>query len=123
MDPVQGITNPQLHNLYAYSVNNPMTYVDPFGLSILGAVFGGFIGAFVGALVFVVSGGNPLLAGLAGGFAGGSLFGGFNSESIEGAIIGGLFGAVLGVVSSAIVWGASWIGAVLQPTLGHAYHL
>lgn len=67
----------------------------------------------------MIYGGNPLFVGVAIGFAGGSVYGGFNAESIEGIVVGGLFGAALGMIISTIMWGASWIGTVLQPTYGH----
>src|SRR5262249_41484836 len=76
--PSLAVAHPQLFNLYAYGANNPMIHADPTGLSLLGSIMGGLIGGLVGALVFVVSAGNPLLAGLAGGLVGGAVAGGID---------------------------------------------
>ncbi|MFB7998968.1 toxin TcdB middle/N-terminal domain-containing protein [Streptomyces sp. NPDC056002] len=117
MHPEMGTANPQLHNLYAYCGNNPMTYVDPRGLSLWGAIFGGFAGGLIGAAVFVASGGNILLAGLVGGLAGGAISGAIDG-GVKGAVIGGCFGALTGLAGGAALWGASALGGLIWGHVG-----
>jgi RHS repeat-associated protein len=116
--PSLALSDPQLLNLYAYAANNPMIYSDPSGLSLLGSVLGGLIGGMVGAVVFVVSAGNPFLAGLAGGLVGGAVAGGIDGGA-KGAVIGGLFGGLGGGFGGLAMWGISAAtvaigGAVMQ---------
>lgn len=115
--PEVGIPNPQLHNLYAYCGNNPMVYADPHGLSLWGAVFGGLVGSLVGAAFFVGSGGNPVLAGVMGGYVGGTVAGGIDGGT-RGAVIGGCLGAATGLIGGAAAWSVSSVGAYLGGEAG-----
>ncbi|MGW1545184.1 toxin TcdB middle/N-terminal domain-containing protein [Streptomyces sp. NPDC002309] len=116
MHPEAGIANPQLHNLYAYGANNPMAYVDPSGLSLWGAVFGGLAGGLIGAAVFVATGGNIALAGMLGGLASGAVSGAIDG-GLKGAVVGGCFGALTGLIGGSVLWGASALGGLIG---GHA---
>lgn len=116
-DPARGLDTPVLLNLYGYAANNPMVYTDPTGLSLLGAIFGGLVGGLVGAAALVASGGNPILAGLAGGLAGGAVSGGIDG-GLRGAVIGGVFGAATGALGGAAVWGASALGGLIGSRVG-----
>jgi RHS repeat-associated protein len=117
MDSRHGITNPQLYNLYSYAANNPMVYVDPYGLSLLGAVLGGLVGAMAGAIVFVATGGNILAAGVVGGFVGGAVSGAVDG-GVRGAIIGGLVGAASGLLGAGVAWGVSALGGLIGGYVG-----
>jgi RHS repeat-associated protein len=117
--PAYALTEPQLHNPYVYAINNPMVYLDPSGLSLLGAALGGLVGGLVGGVVFVLTAGNPLLAGLAGGFAGGAVAGAIDG-GVKGAVIGGVLGAALGGLGGAMVWGASGIGFLIGRQIGQS---
>jgi RHS repeat-associated protein len=109
MRPDALLGRPQLLNVYAFAGNNPLVYMDPLGLSLLGSILGGFLGAIVGAIVLVISGGNPILAGLAGGFVGGAVSGAIDG-GVKGMVIGGLMGGLTGALGGAVLWGASLIG-------------
>ncbi|MEU1280309.1 toxin TcdB middle/N-terminal domain-containing protein [Streptomyces sp. NPDC005805] len=104
--PSLAVSSPQCFNLYAYGANNPVVYADPSGLSLLGSVLGGLIGGLAGAVTFVVSAGNPFLAGLVGGLAGGAVAGGIDGGA-KGAVIGGLLGGFSGAIGGLAVWGIS----------------
>ena len=75
------------NNMFAYCNNNPVTYCDPDGESLIGAIIGGAIG---GALISVVSHihNNQNIT-----------FGSVTSALLVGAVTGGLGGAA-GVVSA-----------------------
>jgi RHS repeat-associated protein len=112
MNPMAGLVNPQLFNLYAYANNNPVTYMDPYGLSLWGAICGGLVGGIVGAMVFVATGGNVVAAGLAGGFAGGAVSGAID-RGARGALVGGVLGAAVGVFGGVAFWGVSALTGAL----------
>ncbi|MEI6795842.1 MAG: RHS repeat-associated core domain-containing protein [Methanomassiliicoccales archaeon] len=78
LDPELGnVLSPQTMNRYSYSINNPLTHVDPNGRSpllipaLVGAIVGGLIG---GTVAFITSNGDlrataiGVLGGMAGGF-------------------------------------------------------
>ncbi|MEV6230146.1 toxin TcdB middle/N-terminal domain-containing protein [Saccharopolyspora shandongensis] len=115
--PHLAIAQPALHNPYAYAADNPLAWSDPFGLSLWGAIFGGLAGGIVGAAVFVASGGNPILAGLAGGFVGGAVAGAIDG-GLRGAVIGGLVGGLTGALSGATLWGISALGGLIGGNFG-----
>ncbi|MGO4331147.1 toxin TcdB middle/N-terminal domain-containing protein [Cupriavidus sp. 2TAF22] len=113
--PELALATPGLLNLYAYAGNNPMVYVDPSGLSPLGSALGGLVGGMVGAFVFVVSAGNPVLAGITGGLAGGAVAGGIDGGA-KGAVVGGLLGALTGGIGGGALWGISALSGTLLGT-------
>jgi RHS repeat-associated protein len=78
--------NTQAMNRYAYVVNNPVNFIDPSGHSFwrwANKFVSGFLAGLAGAAVFVVSGGNAVLAAMVGG-------------AIYGASQGAITGAVVG---------------------------
>jgi RHS repeat-associated protein len=82
---VPGAGNPQAFNRYAYTLNNPLNYIDPTGHCplCLTAIIGGAIGAIAGAVAYtgyVVATGQQFNAGhmflaAGGGLAAGALIG------------------------------------------------
>jgi RHS repeat-associated protein len=103
-------------NLYTFVLNNPITYTDPNGEWIVGAVIGGIAGAAGGINSAIINGGSlrsAILGGLAGGLAGAVVGGvlpdfvGIPASSTAGSILGSIVGgttggAVGGLVSSAV---------------------
>ncbi|MEM4326371.1 MAG: RHS repeat-associated core domain-containing protein, partial [Candidatus Pacearchaeota archaeon] len=115
--------NPQSLNRYAYVMNNPLRYVDPSGNKWWESFLIGLAAGIVGGLVFVLSGGNPILAGMAAGFVAGAIQGGLATGTWQGALIGGIMGAAMGmfgggIVQAAGVWGAIGLAAA---SLGAGY--
>ncbi|MFU8778639.1 MAG: RHS repeat-associated core domain-containing protein [Roseovarius sp.] len=79
-------------NTYSYAYQNPITYIDPFGLTpggaAAGAVIGGAIGGVIGGLAG--AGGGTLFAPGVGTVGGGVA--GVGQGIINGAAIGGVVG-------------------------------
>ncbi len=89
-------------NLYRYVDNTPTNSIDPSGLDLEGAIYGGLAGAFTGGVVGTFVGfGSGALPGAILGFVGGFYNGwlkppGTTKESVnEGAVIG-VIGGIIG---------------------------
>ena len=94
-------------NLYAYVGNDPVNWMDPWGLTPAGTAIGGTVGGVLGGW------GGSIIGGIAGG-AGGTLAlpgGGTIAGGITGAEIGGYTGAAGGVIAGA------WIGDKISDLL------
>ncbi|MER7591784.1 RHS repeat-associated core domain-containing protein [Micromonospora sp. NPDC127501] len=110
-DSVNRIGDPASGNRYAYAADNPVNYVDSTGLSWESAVVGGAVGFIVGTAAWGLSGGNPIIAGAAGGAAAGFFSAMVSSYQEDGSVnwgeaaiegaIGGGFGALGGWATSA----------------------
>jgi RHS repeat-associated protein len=84
-------------NLYGYVGNNPIGFLDPFGLFdcvVVGAAIGGGVGGLIGGTVGGVAG----LVGIVGGPA-------VLATSGAGALAGASYGAGAGVIGGAIIGG------------------
>lgn len=124
---VQDPRNSQSYNRYSYCLNNPLKYTDPSGYT-WGIfkkswwekngrqVIATAASIVVTAAVTVLTGGNIVAAGWAGGFVGGLI----NSKGdIVQALNGGAMGIVGAVASFAVAQG---VGALLNKTyVGHTW--
>lgn len=108
---VPDFSSPQALNRYAYCLNNPLIFVDPTGYFSLTKLFKAAVSGFVGGVAFVLSGGNPIIAGMAAGATSGALSGGGVEAVFIGAVTGGALGGVGGLVYD--TWGAAGAYAML----------
>ncbi|MGR8953449.1 MAG: RHS repeat-associated core domain-containing protein [Gammaproteobacteria bacterium] len=82
-------------NTYIYVRANPLKYVDPYGLTPVGAAIGGGIGAGVGGVIggIIGGGGGTLVAPGVGTIGGG--IAGVGQGAVDGAVIGAVIGDVV----------------------------
>jgi RHS repeat-associated protein len=116
-DPIQELGG---LNLYNYVGNSPVDFVDPYGLTIGGAVVGGGIGGVVGAYTGgIIGGAIGGLGGLVGGGAGGTAVepgGGTAVGAISGTAAGSAAGASVGAdIGAGIGTGVgAWLGDLIS---------
>lgn len=111
-DPLaQKVSDPQTLNRYSYCGNNPLNYIDPSGYFSLKSFVKSVVSAAAGTVAFVLSGGNPVVAGMVAGAVYGAMNGGGVKGIVIGAVIGGVSGGVGGIVVSS--FGANGAYAML----------
>ena len=134
-DPIiQNPDNLQSLNRYTYCLNNPLSLTDPSGYSWLSDNWRSLAAAAVAISVSAISFGaaTPLgaaiIAGAAGGFAGGVtgalLSGADLGQAFKAGIIGGLIGAVSGLLnfaSGCTEFAKGSTGALLDKAAKHAF--
>lgn len=111
--------DPQDLNRYTYAGNNPLLYTDPTGHFKLSSFFKAVAIGVAGGAAFVLSGGNPVVAGMVAGVVSGAMTGKAKNAFI-GGVTGGLLGGFGGVVSG--VFGAAGAYGMLAAGGGVAYY-
>ena len=101
-------------NLYGFVLNNPVNFVDPYGLVDVGPT--GFVG---GAITGAV--GGFITGGVTGGYEGGVL--GSIGGAVGGAATGAISGAIGGVVTGTVGGGATgtFVGGMTGAVIGELF--
>jgi RHS repeat-associated protein len=99
-DAIVNVVNPQMSNRYNYASDDPVNLVDPYGTSVVSAIWGAYHRCQRDALVAGTAG---ALAGIA---AGAATAGPTAGLSVPTAVIGGSVGGAVGGCSASLIKGA-----------------